>query len=52
MKQYGDAASFHAAQRADTLLAAGDLDGHRTWLAILRRIKDLENMEPTTGSLN
>ena len=46
MRQYGDTAWFHAAQRADELLAANDLEGHRTWLRILARIKALEDLEP------
>lgn len=46
MQSYGDAAGFHAAQRADDLLAANDLGGHRTWLRILKRIEDLDNLDP------
>jgi len=46
MRQYGDAAWFHAAQRADTLLMTGEQEGHRTWLRILARIKALESLEP------
>lgn len=46
MHQYGDAAWFHAAQRADDLLSAGDDEGHRTWLRILARIKALDDLEP------
>lgn len=46
MRQYGEAAAFRAAQRADALLEANDLDGHRTWLRILARIEELERMTP------
>ena len=49
MKQYGDAAGFRAAQRAEELLADGDMDEHRTWLRILARIRDLNRMEPGSG---
>ncbi len=46
MKQYGDVAWFHAAQRADELLEADDQDGHKTWMRILHRIKELEQLTP------
>jgi hypothetical protein len=49
-QQYGEAASFQAAQRADELLAANDREGGRTWLRILQRIEDLDNL-PSTGPL-
>lgn len=50
LRQYGDVAWFHAAQRADDLLAAEDCAGHRTWLRILRCIEALDKLEPE-GSL-
>jgi hypothetical protein len=46
LERFGEAAGSHAAQRADALLGGGDLDGHRTWLRILRRINDLEAAQP------
>lgn len=51
LRQYGDAAAFHAAQRADELIAASDIEGQRTWLRILARINDLEGMEPDEGQM-
>ena len=36
----GEAAAVHAAQRVDELMAAGDLDGHTTWLRIERPSAD------------
>ena len=45
--QHGNDAWFHAARRADELLAAGDLEGHKTFSAILDRIKQLEQLEPS-----
>lgn len=44
--QYGEGAAFHAAQRADELLAANDMEGCQIWLRILRRIEDLERIIP------
>jgi hypothetical protein len=52
LQRFGEAAGFHAAQRADALLGEGDLDGHRTWLRILRRINDLESTQPPSPLLN
>jgi hypothetical protein len=46
MKQYGDDAWFHASVRADKLLAANDLDGHKMFKAILVRIEELQRMAP------
>lgn len=46
MQQHGDDAWFHASKRADELLAAGDLDGHAMFKAILTCIEGLENANP------
>ena len=40
--QHGDAAGLRAAQRADELLEQGELEGHLTWLRIVRRIEELD----------
>lgn len=47
LKQHGDHAWFHAAQRADELLLAGDFDGNAMFRGILARIADLENLAPS-----
>ena len=44
--QYGEAAPEMAAIRADELLASGDLAGHRTWLLILSRIREMQGPRP------
>lgn len=46
MQQHGDKAWLAASSRADALLAAGELEGHRTYLRILDRITQLETLEP------
>lgn len=46
LKQHGDDAWFVAAQRADELLAQGEMDGHRTFVRVLNRIRALEAMNP------
>ena len=49
LQQYGNDTWFHSATRADELLVASDIDGHRVFLAILDRIKQLEALEPATS---
>ena len=47
IEQYGaDGAKMHAAQRADELLEAGDMDGRRVWGKILDAVQELTNTEP------
>jgi hypothetical protein len=41
LQQYGHAARLHAEERADVLLAAGDLDGSRTWRRVTIAITTL-----------
>lgn len=52
LSQYGDAATLHAAQRAEELLVNGDIEGQRTWLRILARINALEAAPPPSAQLN
>ena len=49
--QHGaDGAKLHAAQRADELLAEGDLDGDRTWRLIFKAIGELASTELPPGA--
>ncbi len=41
VQRYGDAARLHAAQRADELMAEGDMDGRAVWHRIERAIDEL-----------
>ena len=41
IEQYGDGAGLHAAQRADELMAEGDMDGRWTWHRIERAVDEL-----------
>lgn len=50
INRYGDDAWFHASQRADELATQGDLRGHATFAAVLRRIEKLTG--PAEGVLN
>ena len=47
--QHGDGAGLHAAQRADELLAAGDMEGRRVWHRIERAVDELGRTVPGTG---
>lgn len=37
---------IHAAQRADGLIDAGDMEGRRVWLKVLKAVKELSETEP------
>ena len=41
IKSHGDTAALHAAQRADELLAEGDMEGRRVWHRIGEAIAEL-----------
>ena len=41
--KHGENAAFRAAQRADELHEAGDLDGERTWLRIIKAVDVLQD---------
>jgi hypothetical protein len=45
VEQYGKDAPEIAALRADALLEADDRNGHRTWMAILSRIRALQGAQ-------
>jgi hypothetical protein len=47
LKLHGEMkAVIHAAQRADELLDAGDMEGRRVWLKVLKAVKELSEVEP------
>ena len=49
VKRHAADAAIVAAQRADELLAAGDLDGCAVWKRILAAVKELERTKPASG---
>jgi len=49
--QHGANAPIRAAQRADELLAAGDLNGRAVWLGILKAVEELIQRQPMEGVL-
>ena len=46
IQRYGDEAGLHAAQRADELMAVGDMDGRAVWHRIERVIDELQRTAP------
>jgi len=42
--RHGDEAAIAAAQRADEMLADGDLEGRAVWLAILHSVEELQRI--------
>lgn len=49
VKRHGEDAAIVAAQRADELMAQGDLDGQRIWLRILATVRELQRIKPAAG---
>ncbi len=47
--RYGDDAGLHAAQRADELMAEGDMDGRAAWHRIENAIDELGRTAPGKG---
>jgi hypothetical protein len=51
IKQHGIDAALMAAQRADELLAKGDLEGQHVFKAIVEAINDIQRTGPKEGEL-
>jgi hypothetical protein len=49
IEHHGDTATLFAAERADALLAAGNMEGRRVWLSILDAVKVLLQREVPGG---
>lgn len=49
VKRHGADAETAAAQRADELLAEGDVDGQRVWKRILAAVHELQRTAPAAG---
>jgi hypothetical protein len=50
--RHGEDAPIRAAERADELLAAGDIDGAAIWRAILAAIEELQRGKLDDESVN
>lgn len=49
VKRHGADAEIAAAQRADELLAQGDVDGQRIWNRIVAAVRELQRTVPSAG---
>jgi hypothetical protein len=49
LKQHGEDAAIVAAQRADKLLASGDIEGEIVWKRIVAAINELQRREREPG---
>jgi hypothetical protein len=47
IKQHGAlGAEIHAAQRADEMLEAGDMEGRRVWQRVVEAVRELSDTKP------
>jgi hypothetical protein len=49
IREHGDEADFVAAQRADSFLEAGDIDGQMIWKRVLKAVKEIQRQAPREG---
>jgi hypothetical protein len=49
IREHGEEANLVAAQRADSFLEAGDIEGCSVWKRVLRAIKEIQREEPRDG---
>jgi hypothetical protein len=49
IREHGDEADLVAAQRADSFLEAGDVDGQMIWKRVLKAVKEIQREEPHEG---
>ena len=51
VKQHGEDAAIIATQRADALLAEGDVEGERVFKRVVKAINELQRERPAEGEL-
>lgn len=49
IREHGDEADLVAAERADSFLEAGDMDGCGVWKRVLKAVKEIQREEPHEG---
>jgi hypothetical protein len=49
VQEHGEEAAIIAAQRADELLAKGDVEGQIVWKRIVRAVAELQKRKPGEG---
>ncbi len=50
IREHGEDAALEAAQRADAMLEAGDLEGHAVWCQIVKAVEELLTKERPPGA--
>ena len=48
--QHGDYATLEAAMNADAMLTAGNMDGKRAWIRIIKAVEELQRQGGGRGS--
>ena len=49
IREHGEAAALEAAQRADAMLARGNMDGASVWRRVLRAVEEMQRREREPG---
>jgi hypothetical protein len=49
IREHGDEATLAAAERAESFLEAGDVDGSVVWKRVLAAVKEIQRQEPREG---
>ncbi len=52
IREHGNEANLVAAQRADSFLEAGDIDGSAVWKRVLNAIKEIQRTELQEGEVS
>ena len=51
IREHGDEADLVAAERADSFLEPGDVDGLAVWRRMLKAIKEIQRQDPREGEV-
>ncbi len=51
VKRYGEDATLEAAQRADTMLERGEMDGFAVWKQIVRAVEEVQRTQLAAGEV-
>ncbi len=51
VKRYGEDATLEAAQRADTMLERGEMDGFAVWKSIVRAVEEIRRTDRPSGQV-
>ncbi len=51
IREYGEDATIEAAQRADDMLARGDLEGLAVWKRIVKAVEEIQRTSAKSGEV-